>query len=262
MATLHCSKCGVSVEAACTCGVPYIPAGEAAIAALKTYPGLSDRAIGKKTRIHYSTIRRARMVEEPTDAFASVEYRKGLDGRTRRMPSSPPLPPPPPPPPPPTVTFVTVEPTETFVPVEPTVPPKVDSVSKPTREEVRAQKRYDKRLAKLDAREKALDEREAQLIEREKRYEELEASFEQTVKTQVWRIQQSQMSALSSNVAPLNEQQFKLLISMCHPDTRQSASEEKLREAYDLLMKYRQRLEFRSPPSISVPPLSELKRSH
>jgi hypothetical protein len=225
---LHCSKCGVSVEAACNCGVPYIPAGEAAAVALETYPTLSSRAIGEKTGISYQTIRRAR---KSTDTFVSVEKRVGLDGKERRMPRKP----------------ETVEPTsEQPTPPAAAVIPEVDSVSTPTRRELR----LDKQKTKLDAQREAL-------TEEKKKFEERRASFEQIVKDEVWRLARIQQSVISAGGAPFSPQQFMLLLSVCHPDSRLSVSEAKLREAYDLLIKNRLRLEYRPMPT-SVPPLKTL----
>jgi hypothetical protein len=83
---LYCSECGAKAEAACDCGVVYVPAGVAAAKGVTAYWELSDRAIGKKLGISYSTVREARL-KLATGGNPSVDRRIGLDGKSRRLPS-------------------------------------------------------------------------------------------------------------------------------------------------------------------------------
>ena len=57
---LECSKCGASTDAACNCGVPYVPKKERAAAALAASPDKSNRQIASETGVHHSTVSRAR----------------------------------------------------------------------------------------------------------------------------------------------------------------------------------------------------------
>ena len=80
---IGCSSCGATVDAACDCGVPYMPAGQRAAAAVAANPHKSNRAIAEEMGIDERTVRRAR-----TAAHAAVdEPRTGLDGKVRRLPT-------------------------------------------------------------------------------------------------------------------------------------------------------------------------------
>jgi hypothetical protein len=84
---LYCSKCGAKAEATCDCAVPYVSAGVAAAKGVAAYWDLSDRAIGKKIGVSYSTVREARL-KLTTGGNPSVDERRriGLDGRSRLLP--------------------------------------------------------------------------------------------------------------------------------------------------------------------------------
>jgi hypothetical protein len=79
---LECSACGAGGEASCTCGAPYLPAGQRAVEAVKANPEKSNRAIAGELGVSKDTVRRAR-----TGASAPVDKRVGLDGKTRRLPT-------------------------------------------------------------------------------------------------------------------------------------------------------------------------------
>lgn len=82
---IGCTGCGATVDAACDCGVPYMPAGQRAAAAIIANPQMSDRSIAAELGIGKDTVRRAR---EVTGARAPVdEPRTGLDGKVRRLPT-------------------------------------------------------------------------------------------------------------------------------------------------------------------------------
>jgi hypothetical protein len=83
--TLFCSECGATAEAPCDCGAAYVPAGVAAAKGVAEFWELSDRAIGKKIGVSYSTVREARL-KLATGGNPSVDRRIGLDGRSRRLP--------------------------------------------------------------------------------------------------------------------------------------------------------------------------------
>jgi len=83
---LFCSKCGAKAQATCACGVSYIPAGIAAAIAVAAHPAKSNRAIAAETGIPEISIRRARNSTASNDA---VDKRIGLDGKTRRLPTTP-----------------------------------------------------------------------------------------------------------------------------------------------------------------------------
>lgn len=82
VARLECSRCGAEVDAACTCGAPYVPAGARAAVAVAANPGKSDRAIADEIGVGKDTVRRARS----TGACAPVEKRTGKDGKARKPP--------------------------------------------------------------------------------------------------------------------------------------------------------------------------------
>jgi hypothetical protein len=75
---LRCSKCGVTVDAACNCGVGYVPASEYAAKAVADNPGKSNYVIAGETGLSESTVRRAR-----PDASKDVTARRtGRDGKS------------------------------------------------------------------------------------------------------------------------------------------------------------------------------------
>ena len=82
-AKIWCSSCGISADAACDCGAPYIPAGQAAAKALAANPEKSDRAIAAELGVNRSTVTRAR---EARGANAPPEVRIGMDGKSYPAP--------------------------------------------------------------------------------------------------------------------------------------------------------------------------------
>jgi hypothetical protein len=83
-ARLKCSSCGVEVDAGCSCGAPYVPAGERAAAAIAETPTESNRAIAERIGVDEKTIRKER---KSTADQSAVEKRTGKDGRVRRLPA-------------------------------------------------------------------------------------------------------------------------------------------------------------------------------
>ena len=78
---LVCSGCGATADAACSCGVPYMPAGEKAKVAISNTPHKSDRAIAEDIGVGKDTVRRARKA-----TGASAPVREGKDGKKRKQP--------------------------------------------------------------------------------------------------------------------------------------------------------------------------------
>jgi Winged helix-turn-helix DNA-binding len=60
MARIECSACGATADAACECGVAYVPAGVRAAKAVAENPGLSNRVIAAEIGVSEPTVRRAR----------------------------------------------------------------------------------------------------------------------------------------------------------------------------------------------------------
>lgn len=83
---IGCTSCGATVDAACDCGAPYMPAGQRAAAAIAANPQMSDRAIAQQIGVSQPTVSRARRATE-TDVSVEDEPRIGLDGKTRRLPT-------------------------------------------------------------------------------------------------------------------------------------------------------------------------------
>ncbi len=82
---IGCSACGATVDAACDCGAPYLPAGQRAAEAIAANPQMSDRAIAREIGTSHTTVQKARAAtgnQLPVDD----ETRIGLDGKERRMP--------------------------------------------------------------------------------------------------------------------------------------------------------------------------------
>jgi hypothetical protein len=77
---LRCSnpECGKTIEAACGCGMAYVPASVIARAAIKANLTLSDRAIGEMIGVDHKTVAREReLVGED-----SPTRRTGKDGKS------------------------------------------------------------------------------------------------------------------------------------------------------------------------------------
>lgn len=81
---IGCTGCGATVDAACDCGVPYMPAGQRAAAAIEANPHKSNRAIAEEIGVSEGTVR---SVRKSTAQDYAVEPRVGMDGKVRRMPS-------------------------------------------------------------------------------------------------------------------------------------------------------------------------------
>jgi hypothetical protein len=58
-AKLHCTGCGVTIDAGCGCGMLYLPAGEMAAKAIKANPGKSLNVIAEETGLSRDTIQRS-----------------------------------------------------------------------------------------------------------------------------------------------------------------------------------------------------------
>lgn len=84
MKNLECSSCGATANAACSCGVEYVPAGTRAIKAVAESPGKSDRAIAKELGVSPTIVHRAR---RKATAHKDAVPRVGLDGKARKQPS-------------------------------------------------------------------------------------------------------------------------------------------------------------------------------
>ncbi|WP_154070803.1 hypothetical protein [Bradyrhizobium lablabi] len=89
---LRCSGCGVTVDAACGCGVGYVPAHEYAAKAVIANPEKSDRAIAADYGVDHKTVGKAR---KATGEKSPV--RIGRDKKARRLPKRKPASPPTPP---------------------------------------------------------------------------------------------------------------------------------------------------------------------
>jgi hypothetical protein len=84
VAKLRCEGCGTLADAACGCGLPYVPASKRAKDAIAAAPHKSDRAIAAEIGVNQSTVSRVR---KRTDAPASVAKRIGRDGKARKSSS-------------------------------------------------------------------------------------------------------------------------------------------------------------------------------
>lgn len=84
---IGCTGCGATVDAACDCGVPYMPAGQRAAAAIAANPRMSDRAIATELGIGSNTVRRARQQSTAPHGAVEDEPRVGIDGKVRRLPT-------------------------------------------------------------------------------------------------------------------------------------------------------------------------------
>lgn len=86
---LRCSGCGTTQEAACDCGVGYLPLGAIAAMALSRSPEKSNGMIAEELGISEITVRRAR--EKQPRQNDGVERRLGRDGKIRKQPTKPKL---------------------------------------------------------------------------------------------------------------------------------------------------------------------------
>lgn len=77
LAMLECSNCGATTNAACNCGVAYVPASQRAAEAITADPTKSNRAIADQIGVSEPTVRRARGASG--DAPATVI---GKDGKS------------------------------------------------------------------------------------------------------------------------------------------------------------------------------------
>lgn len=78
---LRCSKCGVTTDAACDCGVGYVPAHEFAAKALEANPEMSemsDNAIAEVIGVDHKTVGKARKSVRGNSLTAK---RTGRDGK-------------------------------------------------------------------------------------------------------------------------------------------------------------------------------------
>jgi hypothetical protein len=82
----ECPKCGNN----CQCGVPYVPKTMRAAEAIKANPEKSNRAIAAEFGVGKETVREARNELAATGQLEADAPRTGLDGKTRKQPSSKP----------------------------------------------------------------------------------------------------------------------------------------------------------------------------
>ena len=80
---LRCSSCGITADARCDCGAPYVVAGVLAQQAVVQFPEKSNCAIAEELGISEATVRRARNTGSSND---EPEKRIGRDGK--QYPSS------------------------------------------------------------------------------------------------------------------------------------------------------------------------------
>jgi len=85
IAKLVCSDCGASADAACNCGVAYVPASKRAEAAIKDNPSKSDRAVAADTGVSRRTVQRARRKKRAGGSHEPRE-RTGNNGKTYKVP--------------------------------------------------------------------------------------------------------------------------------------------------------------------------------
>lgn len=78
-ARMECSGCGATADAACDCGVAYMPAGEIAAKARAENPSKSSRALATELGVSEATMRRAKPSPASYDA---PEKRVGRDGKS------------------------------------------------------------------------------------------------------------------------------------------------------------------------------------
>jgi hypothetical protein len=81
-----CTSCGAEANASCNCGVDYKPKAVRAREAVEANPEKSDRAIAKEIRVTAPTVGKAR--RESTVNDFTVDERTGLDGKTRKQPTT------------------------------------------------------------------------------------------------------------------------------------------------------------------------------
>jgi hypothetical protein len=86
---IACSACGATTEAACDCGLPYVPAKERAAAAVAVNPEKSDRAIAAEIGVDHKTVGAAR---RSVGEHSPPEKRVGKDGKSYPATKPPPKP--------------------------------------------------------------------------------------------------------------------------------------------------------------------------
>ena len=77
---MACTACGREVNAACTCGAPYVPKKQRAAEAIAANPQKSNRAIADEIGVSEPTVRRARQ-----GASSDASEREGKDGKTYNL---------------------------------------------------------------------------------------------------------------------------------------------------------------------------------
>jgi hypothetical protein len=84
---LRCGSCGALANAACDCGVSYLPvkAIDAASKAIAANSAASNRAIAEKIGVNEETVRRAR--NQVRDYPAPEKKRVGRDGKSYKQPA-------------------------------------------------------------------------------------------------------------------------------------------------------------------------------
>jgi hypothetical protein len=76
-----CTCCGAEVNAACSCGVAYVPKSVRAAEAVKANPEKSNRAIAEEIGVDHKTVGKARAGLEDVGTIPHVETRTDSIGR-------------------------------------------------------------------------------------------------------------------------------------------------------------------------------------
>jgi len=86
-AEIGCSSCGAIVDAACDCGVAYVPARERAAAAVQKSPGKSNRAIAAEIGVDHKTVAKARGDNSPPERVTGKDG-KSYPAKARQTPQA------------------------------------------------------------------------------------------------------------------------------------------------------------------------------
>jgi hypothetical protein len=79
-AEIGCSACGVTVDAGCDCGAPYLPAGQRVAEFDAANPGKSTRQVGAALGLHHSTVHEVR--KRAGVGYPTTERVTGPDGKS------------------------------------------------------------------------------------------------------------------------------------------------------------------------------------
>ncbi len=83
-AKIGCSSCGATVDAACDCGAPYLPAGQRAAEAVAANPEKSNRAIAADIGVDHKTVAKARGDNSPPERVTGKWTELATDLEQRR----------------------------------------------------------------------------------------------------------------------------------------------------------------------------------